>query len=181
MVHAIDVARFFINIANTIPTYDLMTNLRVNKLLYFAQGECLRRLGYPLFDDDIEAWTYGPVVPYVYQTYKKFGRGPIKEDMVNDDNTFTEQEKDVLFDVLRNYGKFSTSTLVSMSHLEKSPCATAHQNGDKHAKISSESIKCFFKKLPSISQFTVPYKPSDCVGYRDKDGYLVLPKELDDD
>ena len=62
MVHAIDVARFFINIANTIPTYDLMTNLRVNKLLYFAQGECLRRLGYPLFDDDIEAWTYGPVV-----------------------------------------------------------------------------------------------------------------------
>ena len=59
MVHAIDVARFFINIANTIPTDDLMTNMRVNKLLYFAQGECLRQLGRPLFDEDMEAWQYG--------------------------------------------------------------------------------------------------------------------------
>lgn len=74
MVQAIEVARFFINIANTIPTDDLMTNMRVNKLLYFAQGECLRQLGKPLFDEDMEAWDYGPVVPSVYRTYKEFGR-----------------------------------------------------------------------------------------------------------
>jgi len=92
MVHAIDAARFFVNIANTIPTDDLMTNMRVNKLLYFAQGECLRKLGKPLFDDDMEAWDYGPVVPPVYQTYKGFGREPIK-DGVDYQDTFSEQEK----------------------------------------------------------------------------------------
>ena len=38
MVHAIDAARFFVNIANTIPTDDLMTNMRVNSFYNFAQG-----------------------------------------------------------------------------------------------------------------------------------------------
>lgn len=181
MTHAIDVARFFINIANTIPTYDLMTNLRVNKLLYFAQGECLRQQGYPLFDDDIEAWTYGPVVPCVYTTYKKFGREPIKDDTEYDNNAFSEQDRDVLFDVLRYYGQLSTFALVAMSHQEKSPWSATHKSGGKHAKISNVSIKTFFESTPPIPKFVIPYKPSDYVGYRDKDGYLVLPKEMDDE
>ena len=180
MVHAIDAARFFVNIANTIPTDDLMTNMRVNKLLYFAQGECLRKLGKPLFDDDMEAWDYGPVVPPVYQTYKGFGREPIK-DGVDYQDTFSEQEKNVLFDVLRYYGQFSTSALVSLSHEAQSPWAAAHKNGDKHATISKESIKAFFESKPPIPEFTTPYQENHFAGYRDKDGYLVLPKEWDDE
>lgn len=181
MAHAIDVARFFIDIANAIPTCDLMTNLRVNKLLYFAQGECLRELGHPLFDDGIEAWTYGPVVPCVYKAYKHFGREPIKDDAEVSENALTEQEKDVLFDVLRHYGRFDTSTLVSMSHQKKSPWDVMYRRNNKHAKIPNDLIKLFFESQPPISKFKNPYKPSDCVGYRDKDGYLVLPKELDDE
>ncbi|WP_296920733.1 Panacea domain-containing protein [Megasphaera sp.] len=180
MVHAIDVARFFINIANTIPTDDLMTNMRVNKLLYFAQGECLRQLGRPLFDEDMEAWQYGPVVPHVYQTYKRFGRGPINDDAEYQD-TLSEQEKNILFDVLRYYGQFSTSRLVALSHQENAPWTAAHKDGVKHAKMSNEAIKTFFESMDSISKFTIPYKETDFVGYRDKDGYLVLPKEWDDE
>ena len=54
---------------------DLMTNLRLQKLLYFAQGWHLARFGRPLFDASIEAWPYGPVVPEVYRAYKEYGAG----------------------------------------------------------------------------------------------------------
>ena len=38
-----------------------ITNLVLNKLVYFAQVESLRETGKPLFEDKIEAWPYGPV------------------------------------------------------------------------------------------------------------------------
>ena len=80
MANVHDVAQFFIGLANEQANNeqgDMMTNLRLQKLLYFAQGWHLARYGKPLFDDDIEAWQYGPVVPSVYNAYKQYGRGGI--------------------------------------------------------------------------------------------------------
>ena len=89
-----DVAKFFIGLANEQAEQnqgDLMTNLRLQKLLYFAQGWYLARYGKPLFSDEIEAWTYGPVVPEVYQTYKPNGKDGI-EGTLPDAGAFTEDE-----------------------------------------------------------------------------------------
>ena len=69
MATVFDVADFFIDIAN-MSEDDQMTNLKLNKLLYYAQGVFLARTGKPLFDDDIEAWDLGPVVSCIYQKYK---------------------------------------------------------------------------------------------------------------
>lgn len=85
-----------------------------------------------------------------------------------------------MFDVLSYYGQFSTSALVALSRQVQSPWTAAHKNGDKHAKISKEEIKTFFTSKPPIPKFTIPYKETDFVGYRDKDGYLVLPQEWDE-
>lgn len=49
---------------------ELMTNLKLQKMLYYQQGFHLAYFGTPLFDDEIEAWMYGPVVPSVYNHYK---------------------------------------------------------------------------------------------------------------
>ena len=49
-----------------------INNLRLQKTLYYVQGEYLRRYNKPLFDNDMEAWTYGVVVPYVYYSYSNF-------------------------------------------------------------------------------------------------------------
>lgn len=54
-----------------------ITNLRLQKLLYFIQQEYLKDYGKPLFFDDICAWKYGPVVPNVYYIYSGYGRLPI--------------------------------------------------------------------------------------------------------
>ena len=54
-----------------------ITNLVLNKLVYFAQVESLRETGKPLFEDKIEAWPYGPVERNVYFTFQKYGRNRI--------------------------------------------------------------------------------------------------------
>lgn len=53
MLTALDVANFFINLVKD--TEDPMTDLRVNKYVYFAQGYALAKLGRPLFKDEIQA------------------------------------------------------------------------------------------------------------------------------
>ena len=58
MLKAIDVANFFVDLANSDPD-DCMTNLRVNKLLYFAQAWSVVRRNKPLFEEDMQAWKYG--------------------------------------------------------------------------------------------------------------------------
>ena len=73
MLKAIDVANFFVDLANSDPD-DCMTNLRVNKLLYFAQAWSVVRRNKPLFEEDMQAWKYGPVVPEVYTAFSACGR-----------------------------------------------------------------------------------------------------------
>lgn len=55
-----------------------VSNLQLQKILFFAQCEYMSSHEYrTLFDDDFEAWQYGPVVPSVYRTYSVFGGSPI--------------------------------------------------------------------------------------------------------
>jgi uncharacterized phage-associated protein len=61
-----------------------LSNLKLQKLLYYAQGHYLATAGQPLFDDRIQAWSHGPVVPTVYHEYKKFGRDNIVLDDADD-------------------------------------------------------------------------------------------------
>lgn len=58
MANVFDVANFFVYVANQNED-DQMTNLKLNKLLYFAQGAFLSRTGRPLFSAEMEAWPLG--------------------------------------------------------------------------------------------------------------------------
>ena len=48
-----------------------ITNLRLQKFLYFIQVFCLIKYDTPAFNEKIEAWPYGPVVPEAYFAYKR--------------------------------------------------------------------------------------------------------------
>ena len=54
-------------------------NLKLQKLVYYAQAWHLALRDVPLFEEDFEAWVHGPVIPALYQEYKKFGWRPILE------------------------------------------------------------------------------------------------------
>ena len=53
-----------------------VSNLALQKLLYFAHAHFLIRTGHPLVQGGFEAWTYGPVHPAVYQAFKSAGDSP---------------------------------------------------------------------------------------------------------
>lgn len=143
MANVQDVARFFIDLAvhqNSANRGDLMTNLRLQKLLYFAQGWHLARYGRRLFDAEIEAWNYGPVVPEVYHAYKDNGRFGIAEVTGFTENAFTPEEYDLLLDVAREYARYSTGTLVDLSHAPNAPWSHTAQS----AVIPTNEIHAYF-------------------------------------
>ncbi|HUZ03805.1 MAG TPA: type II toxin-antitoxin system antitoxin SocA domain-containing protein, partial [Acidobacteriaceae bacterium] len=58
---ASDIAKYFI--ASFQKKNKAISNLKLQKLLYYAQAWHLALYGSPLFSDSIEAWVHGPVVP----------------------------------------------------------------------------------------------------------------------
>lgn len=72
---AINLAKYIIqrcNITNT-----PITNLKLQKILYYVQKYSLKTSGTSAFSDDIEAWQFGPVVPNVYYEFCGYGSMPI--------------------------------------------------------------------------------------------------------
>ena len=108
---AIDIAREFI--ARYSDTLEI-TNLKLNKLVYYTQVESLRCYGEALFCDDIEAWQYGPVVPEVYSVYKRFGRERIPREAAVD--LLPKYAEEIVCTVASTYGKLTAFDLVSLSH-----------------------------------------------------------------
>ena len=96
---------------------DLLTNLKLQKLLYYAQGCYLGVYGAPLFDDTIEAWGLGPVVPNVYHQFKVCGRQSI-EDIAGDELAVDEDVAVFLDVIYAKFGAYSASRLVDMTHSE---------------------------------------------------------------
>ena len=177
MANVHDVAQFFIGLANEQANNeqgDMMTNLRLQKLLYFAQGWHLARYGKPLFDDDIEAWQYGPVVPSVYNAYKQYGTGGIA-GALPDTDAFTQDEFSLLLDVIREYDKFGTSSLVNMTHKTGSPWSLV----GGHGVIPRDLIRsCFDAERPLTSFADVEMEADVCTPQRDENGAAIIPADF---
>ena len=65
MLTCYDIAKYFLAQADE-EIGDLISNLKLQKLVYYAQGFYLALHDEALFPEDIEAWTHGPVVPVLY-------------------------------------------------------------------------------------------------------------------
>ena len=177
MANVQDVAKFFIGLANAQAEHeqgDLMTNLRLQKLLYFAQGWHLVRYGKPLFEDEIDAWQYGPVVPSVYNEYKSYGRSGIP-GALPDMSAFSEDEYALLLDVAREYDKYGTSKLVSMTHAPGSPWSCV----GGHGAIPQGLIRSCFDAQRPLSTFAEAESGADvCIPERDEAGTPIIPRDF---
>jgi uncharacterized phage-associated protein len=137
---ASDVAKYFIWKANQ-DEQELLSNLKLQKLLYYAQGLNLSLGNGPLFHNDIEAWQYGPVVPEIYHQYKIYGRGGIMPDEQFDPNTIDEDTRDFLDEIYNIFGQFSAIRLMEISHDDE--CWEETEIGDI---ISHNSMEKSLKK-----------------------------------
>ncbi len=95
---------------------DLISNLKLQKLLYYAQGFCLALTGNPLFSEPLEAWTHGPVVRVVYDRFKNYGSlGLPTPEQIPD---FDSAVRELLDEVYAVYGQFSAWKLRNLTHDE---------------------------------------------------------------
>lgn len=124
---------------------DIISNLKLQKLLYYMQGYHLAFFNEKLFEASIEAWTYGPVVPSVYHQFKECGHNAIilDPDQYKEVELSADQE-DMFRQVMSEYGKFSAIKLMDMTHNED-PWKEA--SGKKDKVINVETMKNFFAKL----------------------------------
>ena len=141
---ASDVADWFLMHNRTIAEEfggDPLTNMKLQKLLYYAQGAFLGITGQPLFSDEIEAWKYGPVVPAVYQRFNKFGNRDIEPDTaVSVTQTSTNEETGILRVVYDEFGQFTTWKLSAMTR-EEAPWRNAPPDG----VIEHDAIREYFQ------------------------------------
>lgn len=112
-----DVARYFLSLVNA-EEGDLMSNLKLQKLVYYAQGFHLALNGAPLFPEPIEAWTHGPVVPELYHSFKEYGGGPIPTVTDLDFSRYSPEVRELLDEVYSVYGQYSAWRLAEMTHNE---------------------------------------------------------------
>ncbi len=126
------------------PNYELLTNLKAQKLLYYAQGTFLREKAEPLFEDELQAWEFGPVQPSVYHHYKQFDRNPIPIDTISRVNDIEAEYKKHVAAVMEKFGKYSASYLVSLSHKDK-PWLDFYNTDSKNIVIPVDSMGSFFK------------------------------------
>jgi len=132
---AIDVANWYVVKANSEQlgnnTSEGVSNLKLQKILYFAQAAHLALNNKkPLFDDDIYAWEFGPVVEDVYKSFKLSKNKPIEKPTNGDYKKISEDVTVFLENVWDVFGKFSAAKLVQMSHDHK-PWKEAYASDNK--------------------------------------------------
>jgi len=113
MLSCFDIADYFIWLANE--TGSFVSNLKLQKLVYYAQAWHLALYETPLFLEDFEAWVHGPVIPTLYQKYKSFGWQPILEDAKPN---LPENIQEFLHEVTEEYFACDAYELEQMTHIE---------------------------------------------------------------
>ena len=182
MLNAKTIAKYFIYLLDD--AINDLTNMKLNKLLYFAQGHYLGEKNRRLFNDDIQAWEHGPVVKEIYQEYKKYEDRSINVKKVKIDTNFSilsDMDKRFLLAIARQYGSFTASQLRNSTHKAGSPWSQVYKKGVQNIIIPTSVMKEYFKDAERIEPLQLEYDEDDFIGYRDKDGYLVLPADWDDE
>ena len=141
-VNVFDIAEKILAKTNT-NAGDIISNLKLQKLLYYMQGYHLAFFDTPLFCDEIVAWQYGPVVPKVYYEYSKFEKGAIDIPENKDNIISLTNEQENLFDsVYKEYNQFSAVALMEMTHNE-----SPWKDTPLKEIISKDKLKSFFKTM----------------------------------
>ena len=139
-----DVANYFLK-RQDLDAGDLMSNMKLQKLVYYAQGFNLAITDTPLFDEPIQAWDHGPVCVPLYHEYKQYEAGPIPIPYDADAlSIFSEKIHEILDMVHTYYGQFSAWKLRNLTH-EEEPWIKAFAKG--RGEISQKAMRVYFKTL----------------------------------
>lgn len=137
-----------------------ITPLALQKILYYVQAIYMVNYNKPLFVEECQAWTHGPVYEKVYDMFKGFKYNPIEDKrfVIFRDRfqKLTGEEKKIIDMVINSFGMYSGKTLERITHKE-APWADAydseHHYGYGNEPITNEAIKKYFKEMSLIFDF----------------------------
>ncbi|MGO5344110.1 Panacea domain-containing protein [Lactobacillus amylovorus] len=135
----------------TDPNAEELTQMKAMKLLYYIQAASLVVTGHRMFDNDIVAWKYGPVVEAVHKRYlhQRGIVGHIDDQSLNDYKELQndQQTADILNSIYDIYGHSSAYDLMRQTHTE-----APWKNTNQSDVISDEKIKDYFKDVFVINE-----------------------------
>jgi len=115
------IANFFIR--KSLKEEKPITQIKLQKLIFFAHGYYLALKERPLVGEKIEAWQYGPVIPSVYHKFKKWGNKNIREVFLDyKDSSIINQEDIEFMDLVwHKFVNVSAAQMIKISHEENGP------------------------------------------------------------
>jgi uncharacterized phage-associated protein len=151
------VANNFIRLASK--SDKIIDPLKLQKLIYFAQGWHLALTDKPLINQPFYAWKFGPVISELYHQCKNYRREPIRSLLTQtklspngefiEETPLVEVERsvEIINLVFDKYGHISGGKLSAMSHIEGSPWCEVFDEKIEGNQIRNDAIKDYFKGL----------------------------------
>lgn len=138
-----------------------VSNLKLQKLMYYSQGFCLGLTKKPLFEAEIKAWDHGPVVEPLYYQYKIYGKSALPTPLQFDDSVFDAIQKEIISSVFNTLGKKSAWELREMTHRETTWLAHS-VNDDKgdSSEITKQEMTEYFSAQLSIDDYFKSFQES---------------------
>lgn len=144
MYNVLDLSEYIIYYSN-IKKYGISC-LKLQKILYFLQAEFLRKYKKICFNDKIEAWDFGPVIPIVYEKYILYGGLDIPQ--INKENNFkyicTKEHLKLINDLIDYFKDYSASVLTDIT-IHQEPFIKNYVFKE-YNEIKLEDINKYFKK-----------------------------------
>jgi uncharacterized phage-associated protein len=141
---ALTIAKFFLAIPDK-DSGELISNLKIQKLLYYAQGYfvALHGVARPLFSEKVYAWKHGPVVKAVYNHYSTYGNKALPHGKFA--TAMDEGTREFLNEIYRSYGRYSAWALREMTHREP-PWLNNYRSDEMDVEIPLSDLHAFFSK-----------------------------------
>ena len=140
MYDALDVAEYVIYYEHDCGRS--ISNLRLQKLLYFVQAQFWATRNHACFSDTMQAWKLGPVIPSVYRKYKFYGSLDFPRKLVTSVNVSRARDQALINTALEKCARYTTSTLITLTH-GQTPWIEAYKRGNDNT-ISPDSMQTYF-------------------------------------
>jgi uncharacterized phage-associated protein len=138
-----------------------VTQLQLYKIVYFAHGWYLAKLGSPLVSQTFEAWKYGPVIKVLREAFKDFDEKPIttkaeKFDLITGELTLPDpitdpEDRQFVIQIVDFYHTYDGWELSDLTHEQGSPWDRVWNSkipvGNLGLRIDDEAIRSYFVQL----------------------------------
>jgi len=139
-MRAIYVANYILTL-NDNEEGELISHLKLQKLLYYTQGIGLAFLNQPVFEEKIAAWQHGPVVPAIWDVFKQYGSGPIPKPEGFEPRIIQENVRALIDEVYMMYGQYTAWKLRNMTHEEAPWMQTPVNDEITHDRMKSHFVR----------------------------------------